>query len=251
VLWIGAFLGTSAGAQSAQRRAATREELKTALAATEEAAKQSSGRTQEKLRRDASAIKFRLEMGDLLPGHRIALRVPSADSVLSDTFTVRGDQSIRLPDIPDIPLRGVLDSELEGMLKTTLARYLKEPDLTASTLVRVQLSGGIGRAGFHMVPLETPITDVIMLGGGPSGTVNLRESVVRRGTEVLIDADAFGTMLQGGVTVGDMALRDGDEIVVPLPATGVSWFATRVAPVLAIVGPLIWILGGRSGGRRR
>lgn len=243
-----ALAAQEAAAQSAasvHRRTASRDELKMAIGVTEQAAERSAGRTKEKLQRDVAAMKRRLETGDFLPGHRVLMSVPGADSALSDTFTVRGDQQLLLPQLPPISLRGVLDSELQGYLRTELGKYIKDPAVTASGLVRVQLNGGIGRPGFHIVPVDLTVTDLIMVAGGPASGVNMRQSIVRRGDEVVTSSSEFATMLQLGLTVGDMALRDGDEIVLPNSPGQSGVWATRVAPIMAASGTLFFILRRR------
>jgi protein involved in polysaccharide export with SLBB domain len=76
-----------------------------------------------------------LRNGDFLPGDRIYI-VVLGDSALTDTFTVRGDRRLQLPNIPDVTLSGVLDSELNTFLTTELSRYLKNPTVTATGMVR-------------------------------------------------------------------------------------------------------------------
>jgi hypothetical protein len=61
----------------------------------------------------------------ILPGDHIVLTVPT-DSALSDTFVVRAGGSdgpvLRLPNLPEIPLRGVLRSELKPHLVEHVGR---------------------------------------------------------------------------------------------------------------------------------
>lgn len=232
-------------AQSAagtHRRLATRDDLKVALQAAERAASASEPKERQKHERDAAAIRSRLESGDFLPGHRILLQVSGGDSVLSDTFTVRMDQRLALPRMGDIALRGVLDSELEPHLTREISRYIRQPIVTATGLIRVQVTGGIGRPGFHVVPGEMTVTDLIMAAGGPVAGVNLRSTQVRRGSETVADAKAFTSMMQLGMTVSAMGLRDGDEIRLPEGASSSNMWATKVAPIMAGLGTILFVI---------
>ena len=83
--------------------------------------------------RQAQVVRKRLAEGDFQPGHRILLFVDS-DTALSDTFTVRADQKLLLPNLPEISLAGVLDSELQSYLETQLARYIRNPNVRAQAL---------------------------------------------------------------------------------------------------------------------
>ena len=120
----------------------------------------------------AGVIRARLASGDFQPGHRILLFV-GGDSALVDTFTVRSDQKLQLPELPEISLAGVLDSELQGYLQTQLAQYIRNPTVRAQALLRVSVSGDVGSPGFYSVRTDTPVSDVIMTAGGPSASLGM------------------------------------------------------------------------------
>jgi hypothetical protein len=109
ILAVSAPLVQLAEAQSSLgegRRQATRAELEQAAKATEQAATVAPDeKTRDKLLADAAGLRQRLRNGDFLPGDRIYL-VVLGDSALTDTFTVRGDRRLQLPNIPDVTLSG-------------------------------------------------------------------------------------------------------------------------------------------------
>ena len=114
------------------RRQARREELEKAAKFAENASTTAPDeKTREKYRLDAEVIIQRLANGDFIPGDRILILV-QGDTALTDTFTVRGDRMLPLPNIPPISLQGVLDSELEEYLTKELLRYIKEVQLEAT-----------------------------------------------------------------------------------------------------------------------
>jgi polysaccharide biosynthesis/export protein len=242
VLLLGVAL-PAAHAQSSLgegRRQATRAELETAARATEQAATVAPDeKTRERLTRDAEAIRQRLRNGDFLPGDRIFLSVLS-DSALSDTFTVRGDRRLQLPNLPDISLAGVLDSELESHIRTELSRFLRNPEVTATGLVRLTLTGAIARNGFLTFPVDQAVTDVIMTAGGLTNSAILDDAEVKRSGKVLINKKAFREAIRLGRTVGDLSLRDGDEITVPAAST--TGRAAGIGRVMAAALPLFWII---------
>lgn len=222
------------------RRQATRAELEQAAKATEQAAVVAPDqKTREKLLSDAIAIRQRLRNGDFLPGDRIYV-VVLGDSALTDTFTVRGDRRLQMPNIPDITLAGVLDSELGGFLTTELSRYLKSPTVTATGMVRLTLTGGVQRNGFLTFPVDQAITDVLMTAGGLGPGAKLDEAEVKRSGKVLIGKKSFQEAVRLARTVGDLSLRDGDEIYVP-PASATSGWQ-NAAKVMAVIAPLIFLV---------
>lgn len=236
------FAGVPLLAQSSlglNRRQATRGQLEQAVQSLDEVAKTSTAKTRTELTATASAIRQRLETGDFSPGDRILLRV-LGDSMLTDTFTVRGEQKLLLPDTPEISLHGVLDSELNAFLKKELARYYVNPSVTAIGMVRVTLSGGVVRPGSYVVPYDQQLWDVIMAAGGPSPTAKIPATSVRRAERPLFDAKQFAEALRTSRTVGDVSLRDGDEIRIP-DASGASSWTTRVAPLAGLITGLAFI----------
>jgi len=230
------------------RRQATRSELEKAAKAAESASLQAPDeKTRNKLRMDALALRQRLENGDFVPGDRIKLFV-EGDSALSDTFTVRGDRMLPLPNVPPVSLHGVLDSELEPYLTNELLKYIKRISLEATPLVRISLVG-FPQSNFFTIPVDAAITDVIAAAGGwgPPAQVAYDKAVVRRAGKVFMDPRETAEAIRQGKTVGDMALRDGDELYVPDKASA-AFPLTTVLAVIGAVTSLYFI--ARGGGRR-
>ena len=228
-----------------QRRQASRAELEQAVAAAEQVAATTDPKTREKLVAHAAALRQRLKNGDFAPGDRILINV-LGDSALSDTFTVRTEQKLQLPDIPDISLRGVLDSELSGYLRDQLAKYLKEPQVTATGLIRLAIMGSIAQPGFTTVPIDQLVTDVLMGSGGPAQSGNMDGAIVRRGDKTFLDSKQFSEAVRTGKTVGDISLRDGDEIYIPAQPSG-----SRLQQWLPIVSAVTGLYFIFRFGRRR
>lgn len=223
------------------RRQATRAELERAAKAAEAASLSAPDeKTRAKLRSDAAAIRMRLANGDFIPGDRINLLV-MGDTALSDTFTVRGDRMLPLPNIPPISLQGVLDSELEAHLTKELLRYIKEVTLEATPVVRISMLG-FPQSNFMTVPVDQSITDVITAAGGWGNVSQMavNKTVVRRGGEIFMDAKATAEAIRMAKTVGDMSLQDGDELYLPDKTSGFSW-QNVMGGVSALVG-VIWMV---------
>jgi len=189
-------------------------------------------------------IRKRLVEGDFQAGHRILLFV-TGDSALSDTFTVRSDQKLRLPNLPEISLAGILSSELQGYLQTKLAQYLRDPSVRAQTLLRVQVSGDVGKPGFYSIPIDTPVSDVIMNAGGPTSSADMNKTVLRRGSGVVVSRDGIQAAIRSEFTISDIGARPGDELFVPAKPVGSRWtkIAAVAAGVSSIAFTVFWITG--------
>ena len=190
----------------------------------------------------AGVIRARLASGDFQPGHRILLFV-GGDSALVDTFTVRSDQKLQLPDLPEISLAGVLDSELQGYLQTQLAQYIRNPTVRAQALLRVSVSGDVGSPGFYSVRTDTPVSDVIMTAGGPSASADMSKAVLRRANAVVVKKDGIQEAFRSELTMTDIGARPGDELYVPTKPSGSNWqkLAAVTASVTGIIWTVVWI----------
>ena len=187
-----------------QRPLATREELERAL------------QTMSKEEREGAKgkiVRQRLAEGDILPGDKIRISVVS-DTSLSGTFTVRSDGTIAAPNVDPISVRGVLRSELEAHLTKELSRYLRNPTVTASSLVRLAVSGAVARAGFYDLPPESAASDAIVAAGGLGGDGDVQKTIVRRNAEPLYDKQQVREFFVSGASIDQMGLHTGDEFFV-------------------------------------
>lgn len=184
---------------------------------------------------DATRLRDRLRTGDFQPGDRIVLSV-RGDSALSDTFTVRAGRRLALPNIGDIVLDGVLRSELQEHLAREVSRFVREPVVTAHSLVRVAVLGEVVRPGFYAVAPDVLVSDAIMLAGGPAANADLQKTTIRRDAADFIRHEDVRKAVSAGSTLDELGIRAGDEIVVGR-RTDRNW--QGVAQTVGIVGGLI------------
>lgn len=184
-------------------KSAARVELERKAASLEAAGKAS----------DAAALRRRLTEGDFAVGDRIALTVTGPLTV-DDTLPIRAGQVITVATLPDISLRGVLRSELNDYLTRQISRYVRDPVVHSSALVRVTVSGAVTRPGFYAVPADIQIGDAIMHAGGLTSEADLKRTVVKRGSSETLSRDAVQRAVRDGSTLDQVGLRAGDEIVV-------------------------------------
>jgi protein involved in polysaccharide export with SLBB domain len=241
-LWLaGAALliaAPSLDAQAPARQPVSRAELEAAAARAETAARGArDAKTREQQTRIANRLRTRLREGDFQPGHRILLAV-YADSSLTDTFTVRADRQLLLPNLPPISVAGLLDSELESFLQKELAKYLRNPTVRAQGLLRLSILGAVGSPGFYSFPMDFLVTDAIMEAGGPGTDAKMNRSEIRRGGTVVVNKDAMQEAFRLGLTLNDIGARPGDELIVPGEKTSSKW--QSVATIIGVVTGLAW-----------
>lgn len=187
---------------------------------------------------DASEIRQRLERGDFLVGDRILLSVEGEEETIPDTVLVEPGQIIELPVFGEVPVGGVLRSEIEEHLAAELREFIRDPEVRASGLVRVAVLGSVGQPGFYTMPAETVLGDAIMAAGGPNQNANVDEVRIRRGTEEIMEGEQTRVALQQGLTLDQLNIQGGDQINVPQTRG-----ALRVLSIITgIVGSLSFLL---------
>ena len=224
--------GLPAGAQGyeAMQPMATRADL------TGMADRLSRGSAEDRAR--ASELRTRLRDGDFQPGDRIRL-VLDGTVTQDDTIPVSAGSKIRLKDVGEISLAGILRSELQAHMSKELARYIKDVRVQATPLVRLSVLGPVGKAGFYYMPSDIPITEAIMRAGGPGGNADLKKTVVRRNSKELYDSRNTRRALDEGLTLDQLSLRDGDSIEVG-EKSGSNW--QKIASIVGVVSSLVWAL---------
>ena len=193
---------------------------------------------------EAWLLHQRLEKGDFQDGDKIFLAVQASLIAgpldIPDTVTVRAGRRIELGRMGELSLDGVLRSELTEKVRDHLAQYVKEPVVRTTPLVRVGVLGYVGRPGFFYSPADRPLSDVLMQAGGPGPDANINGLTVRRGDDVIWNAQDTHTALADGMSLDRMHLRAGDEIYVP-QRSHVSWLAIS-SFALSTFGALAFLL---------
>jgi protein involved in polysaccharide export with SLBB domain len=160
----------------------------------------------------ALAIRTRLREGDFRVGDHIELFV-RADTALSKTFTVREGTVLVLPNLPEIPLRGLLRSEAEARIRSTIATYFRDPDVKVNMLVRVGVLGQVVRPGYYQLATDALLSDALMAAGGPLPTASSDRVTVRHAGAILWEPANVREFLASGATLAQVDLHSGDEIV--------------------------------------
>lgn len=222
---LGLFLGgwhQLAAQIDAKRPQATRQELESAY---------SQLSTQQRTYADAVALRERLDQGDFQIGDRIVLLI-RGDTSLSNTFTVSGNRTLELPNIGSVPLQGVLRSELEDHLRVVIAKFIRNVDLHAESLIRISVTGQVTKPGFYNVPATALLGDVFTAGGGLTPVSDVGKTEVRRGGQQLLAADKVQRAITEGRTLDQMNLHSGDELLVPEQKKG------RTASTVLLIGSI-------------
>ncbi len=192
-------------------------------------------------RGQTALIRDRLTNGDLQVGDRVQLIV-EGQAPLTNTFTVEPGRVLVLPAIGDVPLTGVLRSELEAHLAKELSKYIVQPTVHAESLVRITVTGAVTKSGFYLIPAESLIPDALMLAGGPASNADMKKIRILRSGQTIWDGATLQNAIVQGWTLDQLSLRAGDQIDVG--GTSGTSTVTIVRDILVTLGPLIFLLRG-------
>lgn len=163
-------------------------------------------------KQDLAAVQNRLAHGDFAVGDQILIQV-QGDTTYSDTFTVRSGRALVLPSMPPLSMEGVLRSEADSVIVGFLGKYLRNPQVTVTPLIRVGVLGGVTRPGYYDVAAQSLLSDVVMnAAGGLSPQGDMRKTTVNRGNEEVLDSKAVSQAVSTGSTLDLLNLQSGDNI---------------------------------------
>ena len=189
---------------------------------------------------EAAALRQRLREGDFQVGDRIVLRVVS-DTAHTDTLLVRAGRVIDLPGKAVLPLTGVLRSEVKDRVTAEVLKYVKAQGVEVTPLTRIAVFGEVAHPGYFAFRSELPITEAIMLAGGPTAAADIERTVVRRASREYRSANEMRQAVARGLTLDQLGLGAGDEVVVgrqrpkitPIISTAVGMGASFAAILIA------------------
>lgn len=161
----------------------------------------------------AAALRQRLIDGDFQVGDRIVVTIVS-DSLRRDTVTVRAGRVLVLPDKMSVPLTGVLRSELQDRVATEVLKLVRADRVEVTPLTRIGVLGEVVHPGYLALAWDTPLTDAIMIAGGPTSSADMQRSTVTRAGKLFRSDKATRTAISRGLTVEQFGLSAGDELVV-------------------------------------
>jgi protein involved in polysaccharide export with SLBB domain len=229
------FLIAGASPQVAAGQAASQLTTRDALTQAAAAAERSGDAMQ------AAGIRHRLTEGDFQVGDRVLLTVVS-DVARTDTLVVREGRVLDLPYKSVLPLSGVLRSELKGRVTSEILKYVKAVEVDVTPLTRIAVLGEVTRPGYFAVRSDIPITDAIMLAGGPTGSADIERSMVKRGNHEFRSAAETRRAVSQGMTLDQLGLAAGDELIVGRQRQLVSPAATAVVGTMASLAAIFFAI---------
>lgn len=195
---------------------------------------------------DLSVVQQRLATGDFNVGSRVLIEV-QGDTMYSDTFTVRTGRMLVLPSLPPLSLEGVLRSESDSVITSFLAKYLRNPEVRVTPLMRIGILGGVTRPGYYDVPSQTLLSEVVMSAGGLSPTGDMKKTKVLRGNDEVLSPKATNLAIANGSTLDIMNLQSGDNLDVGVTNPAATLNKVQIITALLAI-PLMIVTISAIGG---
>jgi protein involved in polysaccharide export with SLBB domain len=162
--------------------------------------------------RNAAQISTQLAAQDsagvLRPGDIVRLRIWREPDLSGDFIVDQGGQVV-FPKIGPRHVAGESPSSLKDSLVKSYQIYLRNPSIEITLLRRVNVLGAVRSPGLYPVDPTMTLADVVAAAGGASPQGKTDQ------VELLRDGKTVTANLTGGVRVGDLQIRSGDQIYVP------------------------------------
>ena len=179
------------------------------------------GASRTRTDRQATSLRRRLIDGDFRVGDRFTI-VVRHDTMRVDTASVRDSLKVSILNLPDLSLAGVLRSELDERVGTHVARYLRNATVRTNVLTRVAVLGAVRVPGIYYVSPDRPVSDLLMVAGGPAPEAAVDQLEVSRGSERVIASKDAKRFFREGRTLEQIDIQSGDEVRIPVKRK-VNW----------------------------
>ena len=142
---------------------------------------------------------------------------PASNKVLSNyhdiEYVIDGDGFLQLGVFGEILVEGLTVRETTELLREKFRKYAKDLTIIVTPMIRLVLKGEFGKAGMYRFSPNTSFWDVVAEAGGMSNSLVAENMYIMREGEIVY-AD-FIESLSTGVSLDELGLKSGDEIIAP------------------------------------
>jgi polysaccharide export outer membrane protein len=153
----------------------------------------------------------------------------------SGDFVVAPDGSITHPLYRSVRVAGVPFATAEANVRQFLARFEENPQFAMEPLVRVAVSGEVGRPQVFAVRPETSIGEAVARAGGPTEDGNWRRIRVLRLEPSGRQQELYVDLSDPTAGSSTLPVRSGDQIVIDRRK---SFFRDILLPGLGVIGSI-------------
>jgi polysaccharide export outer membrane protein len=168
----------------------------------------------------------------LAPGDSVRIVVWRKPEMSGD-FIVAPDNTISHPLYRTVRVGGVPFTSAEANVRSFLARFEQDPQFVVEPLVRVAVSGEVGRPQVFAVRPETTIGEAVAQAGGPNQFAKRDQVRVLRKDAAGGQREFLVNLLEPSNPSAILRVHSGDQIVVDRRK---SFFREVFLPALGVLG---------------
>lgn len=168
----------------------------------------------------------------LSPGDSVRITVWRRPEFSGD-FIVSPDNTISHPLYRTVKVGAIPFSSAESNLRTFLARFEQDPQFVMEPLVRVAVSGEVGRPQVFAVRPETSVAEAVAQAGGPTPFGRRNQVRVLRRQPNGSQRELYVNLLEPESGTGSLRVHSGDQIVVDRRR---NFFRDIFLPGLSVIG---------------
>ena len=173
------------------------------------------------------------EQVTLAPGDSIRVVVWRKPEMSGD-FIVGPDGTITHPLYRAVQVGGIPFTTAQVNLRNFLARFEQDPQFVAEPLVRVAVSGEVGRPQIYALRPETSIAEAVAQAGGPRDTGNRKNvRVLRKESNGRQREFTVSLLDPEGASQASLRVHSGDQIIIDRRK---SFFREVFLPGLSVLG---------------
>jgi polysaccharide export outer membrane protein len=193
----------------------------------------------------APRAEARTEQVTLSPGDSIRITVWRKPEFSGD-FIVGADGSITHPLYRTVRVGGVPFTTAESNVRSFLAKFEQDPQFVVEPLIRVAVSGEVGRPQVFAVRPETSIAEAVAQAGGPTQFGKREQVRVLRKDPNGGQREIMVSLLDPESPTSTIRVHSGDQIVVDRKR---SFFREVFLPALGVLGSAasIYLVIDRAG----
>ena len=171
------------------------------------------------------------------PDDRIVV-ILTGDVELTHPLVVTREGFVVVPTVGRISVANLTMAELRLLLRNLLANSYSgitlgttfvDVTITEIRSIQIYVTGEVAQAGAYQLASVATVTNALYAAGGPTERASLRQISVQRRSGEEISLDLYPYLLDGDVS-GDVILRQGDVVFVPLRERRVQLHGSVVRP---------------------
>ena len=157
---------------------------------------------------NADGLKLLIYDNNIEPGQNKLL------STFQDTeYIIDGEGNVQLGALGKINIVGKTPEEATSILEDKFRPFGKNLTLIVTPLIRVVMKGEFGKTGMYRFSPDISFWDAVAEAGGMSNSFAAENMYLLRNGEIVY-AD-FMDALYAGVSIRELGIRSGDELVAP------------------------------------